>query len=508
MIPVYRQSDIKAFDHTLASNGMVESAISRAGYSVFALASKLLGGCYGKRVTAIYGPGNNGRDTLVAAKHLRLAGAVVSEVGYGTEEFMDESSYIGADLVVDGCFGVGLSRPFHVPPLDPGVPVLAVDVPSGLDGDKGTVIGTSVAAAVTLCLSGVKLGVLVAQGPEFCGDVYLADLGIGDLGSPMLQEFLVEDDDLFWLVNRRQRTDHKWSHSVAVIAGSPGMAGAARLVCSAAYLAGAGIVHLYTDMGDQCGDYGVETVVHKADLFTQDTQGKEALFSDISERFKSLVIGPGLGRGSGVTELVERAVSCRLPLVIDADGISAVPSIEWLASRISPDHPGVILTPHQGELKALLGRSAAQYGEDYSKEDICSFAREFALRSGASLLIKGGPTVVSSPRGGCYITSAPSSSLAVAGSGDVLSGMIGAAISYQGDLAILAAVTAHLHGLAGRSLSSGLSGELANRARQILSRFKGTRTANRDHSFQKPMPIEGNLVAGSQLLGGHTHGLV
>ncbi|TAN30370.1 MAG: NAD(P)H-hydrate dehydratase [Actinomycetota bacterium] len=504
MIPIYRQNDIKSIDAALASAGMLEMAIAHAGFSVFTLAIEMLGGPYGKRVAVLHGPGNNGRDGLVAAELLRGAGVSVKEVVYGGAEYSDACTYSEMDLVIDGCFGIGLSRPFKAPPIGPEINVLAIDVPSGLAGDEGKVLGSAVKASATLCLTGIKLGVLISHGPDLCGDIYLAELGLGDPGLTSHREYLVDDFDLAQLGNLRSRTDHKWSHSVAVIAGSPGMDGAAHLVCDSAYFMGAGIVHLYTDMGNQRGDYGVETVVHQTAFADFDEPGKRAFFHELAHRFKSLVIGPGLGREPWMTELIEGVISCGLRTVIDADGIAAVPSIEWLASRIASDHPGVILTPHQGELRSLLERSGGKDAvDDLLQQNVCSFAGDFAAKSRASLLLKGGPTVVASREGACYLTSAPSASLAVAGSGDTLSGMLGAVLSYQGDMAKQAAITAHLHGLAGRSLSRGLSGDLARRARDILLRFEASGKSHWNGNLQRPTQIEGNLVAGKQLVVGY-----
>ncbi len=500
MIPIYRQEAIRAFDNSLSANGLLDEAISRAGFAVFSLARQLLGGLYGRRVTVIFGPGNNGRDALVAASHLRRAGVVVNEVRYGSAEYSQRENYRGADLVIDGCFGVGLNRVFTPPLVPSGVPILSVDIPSGLNGDSGSVLGDAVNASATLCLTGLKLGALISEGPDFCGEIYLSELGLGETNFSGFAEFLIEDADLEMLAFRRTRTDHKWSHSVAVIAGSPGMDGAAHLACTAGYFVGSGIVHLFTDTAGKQGDYGVETVVHSVSLASNDDVARSDLFEEIARRFKSLVIGPGLGLGDGVAELVKAAIGARVRTVIDADAITAIPSAEWLTGLLDPDHPGVILTPHQGELKALIGRSSKEYVDDYANSDLCAFVRRFCAKTGVSLLVKGGPTVVGSPKGTCYLTNAPDVSLAVAGSGDVLSGMIGASLSYDGDVAQLAAVTAHLHGLAGRALGKGPSGELAPKARDILLRFESNFKAAPRHNFLKPTQLDGNLVGRRRLL--------
>ncbi len=504
MLPIYRQEDIEAFDRSLSAGGLLEEAISRAGFSVFSLARQLLGGMYGKRVAVIFGPGNNGRDALVAARHMRSVGAVVSELRYGSDEYFQRSSFAGVDLVVDGCFGVGLSRAFSPPPLDKQTPVLAVDIPSGLDGSRGSIVGAAMHATATLNLSGLKTGAVISDGPEHCGDLYLSELGLGEVGPPRMKEFLVEDSDLATIAFGRSRKDHKWSHSVAVIAGSPGMDGAAHLACTSGYYVGAGIVHLYTDTSGRQGDYGIETVVHSVDLAILNDESLRDFFGGLAKRFKSLVIGPGLGLGSEVRRVVEAAIRCKVRTVIDADAITSIPSTDWLSELVDVSHPGVILTPHRGELMALLNRSGNSDLKDNLQTDLCSFVRRFTEQTGTTLLVKGGPTLVGSSDGSCYITTAPDASLAVAGSGDVLAGIIGAALSYEGDVARLTAAAAHLHGLAGRLMRKGPSGDIARMAREVLLRFEDSHGQRRQSNFLKPTIIGGNLVASLRLVGDHS----
>lgn len=508
MIPIYRQKDIKAFDARLSERGLLDAAIARAGYSVFVLAREMLGRLYGKRVILIYGPGNNGRDGLVALEHLRMGGASVKKVSYACEDYFVRETYLGADLVIDGCFGMGLSRPFDLPPVPSGMPVLSIDVPSGLEGDSGIQLGSAVSAKATLCLSGLKLGTILEEGPDLCGQVYVSDLDLGEIGEPTSSEFLIVDSDLLDFTALRKRNDHKWRHSVAVIAGSKGMDGAARLVSMAAYFNGAGIVHLFTGPGLLGGSFGTETVVRHSQFDHLDLAEKEEFFRELAKRFKSFVIGPGLGRTNDTLEIVHAALKSGIPLVLDADAISVIPSLEWLVER-SVETPGpIVMTPHDGELEALLGRSGPAFTGSYSKMDRSAFARWFSQKTGVTLLLKGGPTVVSSPSGTSYITSAPTASLAVAGSGDVLSGMIGATLSYEIDPTYGTALTAHLHGLAGRSMGRGLSGELCKISRNIFLRVQKLEEPRSPVTFFRPKPLEGVLVARPELLGDHIHPLV
>lgn len=508
MIPIYRQVDIKTYDEELKAAGRIDEAIERAGYAIFQTALRMLGGAYGKRVVVIYGPGNNGRDALVAAGLLRRSGVLVKEVPYEGDEYSELKMFQGIDLIVDGCFGMGISRSFTPPAHDGGAKVLAVDLPSGLDGDSGQEKGNAIHSRATVNLSGVKLGSLIGRGPDLCGDLYVAGLGLEGVDMPNVQEYLIDDFDLLELIGKRNRNDNKWSHSVAVVAGSPGMDGAAHLVCTSAYLSGAGIVHLYTDSEGENGDYGVETVVHRRELNDLDLDGKTEFFQNLSKRFKSMVVGPGLGSGRGTQETVAAALASDILLVIDAEGIGSIPSLKWLNQRISTRSKNVVLTPHGGELTKLLERSSGSLLEDLKNLDTCTFARRFASQTGATLLVKGGPTVIADPDGTCYVTSAPSSSLAIAGSGDVLSGMIGALVSYEGDFAKLVALAAHLHGLAGRVLSRGLSGELPYVARDVFLRLIRLDGTEPPRTFDRAIRIEGNLVAREELVGDLSHGSV
>lgn len=500
MIPIYSQSEIKEFDRTLQNDGLIDEAISRAGYSVFYLAGKMLGGFYGKRVVVLYGPGNNGKDALKAAEHLSSNGARVAIIEYGSEAYRDSAIYAGADLVIDGCFGIGLSRPFVAPPIDAKIKVLSIDVPSGIDGDTGEKLSSCMVADATLCLAGIKAGVFLRDGKAASGKVYVSGLGLGSIEGKPGNLRLVEDLDVVSLLGRRHSSDNKWSHGVAVVAGSAGMTGAAEMVSKAAYLTGAGIVHLFTESPASVGNFGIETVVREFNLDQLSGSDFDRFFEELEKRFKVVVVGPGLGRREGVEELVSAAVKARVRLVLDADAINAIPSIEWLSQQICPLGE-VVLTPHFGELKALVERSVSGPNLDQFQRDPIGFAREFARIAGVIILVKGGPTIVASPEGDCYMTIAPTETLAVAGSGDVLSGMIGASLAYPGEAPQLVSLAAHLHGLAGRSDDLIVASELPFKAREILSNLSLERSNVGYRVFPRPTSVLGNLVANSRILG-------
>ena len=495
MIPIFTQSDIKAYDQSLFGKGLLQSAILRAGYSVHVLAMEMLKGGYGKRVVVLFGPGNNGKDALTAAEFLSSRGVKVKRVAYSSDEYFSPGTYKEIDLVIDGCFGIGISRAFSAPPVGEAR-VLSIDLPSGLDGDSGSPVGSNIDADATLCLTGIKPGVLIGRGRQACGDLYLSELGlVGDSGfDPKM--YMIEDSDVGRLKGRKDSQDHKWKHSVAVIAGSSGMGGAAQLVCTAAYLNGAGIVHLYSGSGDSFGDYVIETVIHPIDLAALSPDELQEFVDSLANRFKSVVVGPGLGGGQEVADFLSAIIGSKMRLVIDADGINALPSLEWLGEKLSKSGADVVLTPHFGELRSLLERSSSSVSPDQMKLGEIGLALTLASKTGATFLIKGSPTIVASPDGRCFLTNAPTQSLAVAGSGDVLSGMIGAELAYQPDAALAAALTAHLHGLAGRSLSLPTAKEIAPKAREIALNLIGGENLIKPRFKERPLKILGNLVAG------------
>ncbi len=205
----------------------VDVLIGRAARAVADAAVELLGGCYGRRVVVVAGPGNNGNDGRVAAEVLRRRGVRV--VVHAVD---DAPPVLGpADLVVDAAFGTGFRGDYDFPDPD-GAPVLAVDVPSGVSGLTGVVSGRPAHAAATVTFAALKPGLLCREGPAYAGQVLVADIGL-DVSSA--RSHLVADEDVAGWVPGRSREDHKWRHAVWVVAGSPGMTGAARLCSAAAF---------------------------------------------------------------------------------------------------------------------------------------------------------------------------------------------------------------------------------------------------------------------------------
>ncbi|MEO1063481.1 MAG: NAD(P)H-hydrate dehydratase [Actinomycetota bacterium] len=430
MIPIVTPDEMAAID--AAAPEPVELLIDRAGAAVARSARRLLGGTYGRRVVVLAGPGNNGADGRVAAGRLRRAGAVVEVV----DPRAGVATLPNADLVIDGAYGTGINRPWEPPATE--APVLAVDIPSGISGLDGRLHGGALVADATVSFAALKPGLLLGAGPAHVGRIDIPDIGL-DVSSA--RAALVTAQDVGSWVPSRVADAHKWRSGVRVIAGSPGMTGAGTLVAAAAMRAGAGIVHA-TSPGAQ-GRWPTEVVGRAA---SADGWATEVL--EDHERFAAVVVGPGLGRDpSARAELDRLLAGCRRPVVVDADGLALLDP-DTVRARSVP----TVLTPHDGEFAALAGEPP--------EDDRIEAARSLAADLGAVVLLKGPTTVVAEPGGFAQLSDQGDQRLATAGSGDVLSGVIGAYVARGAEPAAAAAAAAFVHGRA--ALASPEEGTVAS----------------------------------------------
>jgi NAD(P)H-hydrate epimerase len=412
----------------------------------------LLGGAYGRRVALVCGRGNNGADGRVAAAVLAARGVRVSL------HPPDADGLPAVDLVVDAAFGTGFRGTYRPPRPTAGTPVLAVDVPSGVDGDTGEACGTPLAAARTVTFVAYKPGLLQGDGRALAGRVDVVDLGL-PVGPWTVA--VVDDDDVGALVPPRPVQGSKWSSAVLVVAGSPGMTGAPALAARAAYRAGAGMVRLGVP-GAPLGDLPASEAVGVA----LPTGGWATAALEAAHRCGAVVVGPGLGRDPGTAAEVRRLVAeSPVPVVVDADGLVALAP---LAGRSAASAP-VVLTPHDGEYRTLLGVPPG--------DDRIAAARRLAATAGAVALVKGPSTAVADPDGRVRLALAGTTALSTAGTGDVLSGVIGAFLARGTPPLEAAAVAAHVHGRAGASgPGEGLvAGDLPGLVAAVLARAGGDR---------------------------------
>ena len=445
MIPVVTPEEMGRID--AAAPEPTEVLIERAGAAVARAAVRMLGGTYGRRIVVLAGKGNNGNDGRAAARRLGLRGAAVEVVAAAEAP----RRLPPADLVIDAAYGTGFRGAWTAP--DAGsAQVLAVDIPSGVDGLTGTASDGVLPADRTVTFAALKPGLLFPPGLVYPGEIEVADIGL-DVRTARIH--LVELSDVQEWVVPRAVDSHKWHAAVFAVAGSPGMTGAARLLTAGAFRAGAGYVRLATPGGEHDPNVPTEVVVQALPAVSWAGAVTKGL-----DRFQSLVVGPGLGRHDVTTTEVRTLVAtANLPVVVDGDGLFALAwSSDGAAALLRNRRAPTVLTPHDGEFGMLAGHRP---GPDRIDE-----ARRLANTTGAVVLLKGPATVVAEPRGRVLIANAGDERLATAGSGDVLSGILGALLAQQVPPFQAAAAAAWLHGTAARRgalrgfMASDLPGQL------------------------------------------------
>ncbi len=402
-----------------------EVLIERAGAAVARVAWRMLGGTYGRTVVVVAGKGNNGADGRVAARLLAAGGARVRVVDAAAP-----GSIGVADLVIDAAYGTGF-RGSWSPPDVGDAPVLAVDVPSGVDALTGEAGGDVLAATRTVTFAALKPGLLVPPGSELAGQVEVADIGL-DVSSA--HAHLVQRTDVAAWWPRRPLDAHKWQQAVRIVAGSPTMTGAAVLASHAAMRAGAGMVAL--SVPGQLAAHAPLEVVQR-ELPRSDWAGPAL---DSLERFKAVVCGPGLGRSDSTAADVRRfVVEAALPMVVDGDALFALAwSSDGAADLLRRRRAPTVLTPHDGEYKLLTGQAPVA--------DRLVAARRLAADTRCVVLLKGPATVVAEPHGATLVVTAGDARLATAGTGDVLAGLLGALLAGGLAAAHAAAAAAWVHG--------------------------------------------------------------
>ncbi|HEX4767789.1 MAG TPA: NAD(P)H-hydrate dehydratase [Lichenihabitans sp.] len=439
----------------------------------------------GARVLVLCGPGNNGGDgyvvavalkaadrdvrvaSLVPSDQLRGDAARAAQRWGGAIEPVDEVDFSGLDLVVDALFGAGLSRPIEggaaalIARLNAsGVPVLAVDIPSGVDGDTGQVRGVAVQATSTVTFFRRKPGHVLLPGRLRCGATHVAEIGIGD---DVLAEIAPKtwlNDPAWWRSAYPEPSvdGHKYSRGHAlVVSGRMPTIGAARLAARGALRIGAGLVTVASPE-----DAVQAHAAQLTSIMLRPFDGAKGLAEILADRRKNaVVLGPGLGVGHETRDLVAEALKpaeggAWRGAVLDADALTSFAGEAGaLAELIAKTRGPVVATPHDGEFARLFKGDGPAF-EDPSK---LVRARAGAKRLGAVLLLKGDDTVVAAPDGRAALAVADAPWLATAGSGDVLAGFVGGLLAQgmEGFEATSAAVW--LHGAAGRRFGPGLVSE-------------------------------------------------
>ncbi len=421
-----------------------------------------------RSVAVLCGPGNNGGDGFVIARLLRNAGwsvrlgllcdaekltgdaALNAGRWDGAVERLSSALLVGADLIVDCLFGAGLARSIEGELAELvcavnacGVPVIAVDVPSGVDGNGGEVRGVSIKADVTVTFCRPKPGHYLLPGRVLCGQVIVRDIGITDQTIRDIRPSLMRNEPGIWRagIHWPGVDGHKYHRGHLLVVGGASMTGAGRLVARAARRAGAGLLTVVADPS--------ALPVYAADspgIMTAPIASLDDLLKDC--RHNALIIGPGFGVSDETcSRIIPLLHYCRCT-VLDADALTSFaeqPSTLFFAIQ-GP----TVLTPHEGEFARLFPDIEG---------DKLSRARAAAKRSGATVLIKGADTVIAAPDGRAAINSIDAPWLATAGSGDVLAGIIGGLMAQGMEMFDAACMGAWLHARAGADLGPGLVAE-------------------------------------------------
>ena len=425
--PLYSASEMRAAEEAYPGYpDTIPELMERAGTAVAREA--MLAYPAARRFVLVCGGGSNGGDGRVAARVLREAGHLADE----SAEDLD-----GYDVVVDALFGTG----FHGEPRpeaaelirrmnESAAPVVAVDLPSGVDASTGEVAGAVVDAELTVTFHAPKLGLVVAPGRFHAGRVVVAGIGLNESHTEARHATTAVLD----LVPRRREGDTKYSSgAVLVVGGQRGMSGAAVLTARSVLRADAGYVTLAVPAASLPV---VETLVlEPVKIGWQDDTAVETI-SEAAERVGALALGPGLGRGEGrralVRELLERI---DLPAVVDADALFELEPVERAAATV--------LTPHAGELGRLLGKNS-----DWVDAHRLEAAQSAAERFGAVVLLKGPDSIVAAPGSGVVVSDFGPPALATAGTGDVLTGIVAAFLAKGLEPQAAAAAAAVAHGRA------------------------------------------------------------
>jgi len=469
-------ADMAEADRRAVAAGIVGIALMEAaGRAVAEEALDMLGA----RGTALLlaGPGNNGGDGFVAARYLAQKGIAVRVALLGDRAALkgdaaaaaqsydgecgplDEGTYFAADLVIDALFGAGLARDLDglaartIDRLNAsGARVLAVDLPSGIDGRTGARRGAAVSAERTVTFVRLKPGHLLLPGRLHCGALALRDIGMPDAVLEGLPAMLFRNEPLLWrhAFPVPSLGGHKYDRGHALVVSGPATrTGAARLAAMGALRAGAGLVTLASPASAL-----LVNAMHLTAIMLRRSDGAEGLAEALSDpRFRSVVLGPGLGVGAETRELVRAALASPAAVVLDADALTSfTDEPETLFEGIAGRSASTVLTPHGGEFARLFGAPEIGAGK-------VETARAAARRSGAILLFKGPDTVVAVPHAWASISDHGPPWLATAGSGDVLAGMIGGLLA-QGMPGFEAASAAvWMHAEAARRLGPGLIAE-------------------------------------------------
>jgi len=476
--PVYTCAQVRSLEQAALQSPEAPRLMERAGLA----AAECARACdTARRVLVVAGPGNNGGDAFEVAVHLKQwfyrvtvvfdgdrsrlsgdAGAALAkwEAAGGTIE----TSIPGSgrwDLIIDGLFGIGLQRALEgrhaewVQRINAlNVPVLSLDIPSGINADTGAVMGRAVRATRTITFIGLKPGLLTLDGPDHCGELHADTLGLDTEALLPPQGRLLDRSVLPQALSPRPRNFHKGlAGTVAILGGTAGMVGASVLAGRAALRCGAGRVHLaLLTPHPPCVDYG------QPELMLRSPDG---VFG--STEITVIAAGPGMGKDDAAKRALRQALESPSTLLLDADALNLVSEDPELAEFTARRQAATLLTPHPAEAGRLLGVSTRKV-----QDDRLAAALAIAKRYRAFAALKGNGTIVAGSDGRWWVNPTGNAGMASAGMGDALTGLVAGLIAQGASPldALLAGVW--LHGAAGDAVARANGGPLGVTASEVI----------------------------------------
>jgi len=459
------------------------------------------------KIAIVAGKGNNGGDGFVIARYLlnrrisvkvylladskglrgdaetnfqifqRMKGEVIS-VPSSKDYQKVKKELEKFDLLIDAIFGTGLDaevRGYYREVIDHlntlQKPIVAIDIPSGLDANTGKPFGTAVRASLTITFGLPKIGHVISPGLDYVGKLKLVDIGLPKklVEEERIQTYLLENDEIRgWLSTPRRPDTHKGDYGhLLVIAGSVGKTGAAAMACEAALRIGAGLVTLAIPKSlNAIMEVKLTEVMTEPLPETPKQTLSLRAFSSIlrlCENKKAVIIGPGIGTFKETQSLILKLIkTLNLPIILDADGLTALAT---QPKTLPTTNRSLILTPHPGEMAKLIRSTPKDV-----QEDRISISRNFAQSHHVHLVLKGHRSLIATPKGEVFINPTGNPGMASGGTGDVLTGMIGGLICQGFDILPSLQMAVYLHGLAGDEMAQEL-GEKSLIARDIIEKI-------------------------------------
>ena len=476
--------EMKAWEKQAMENYKIPSILLMER-AAMAVVEELVSGAYDlHKVLIACGTGNNGGDGLAVARLLRTRGVSADVCIAGALErlsaeakqqlemyqaisgkFVTAPAFCEYTVMVDAIFGIGCNREISGIAAEvieqmnaQNVPIVAIDIPSGISSDSGKVCGVAIKADVTVTFFTEKLGMLLYPGNDYCGSIRVADLGIPFAECRDCRFITYQDEDLKKLPER-DGNSHKGTYGkVLVIAGSPFICGAAYMTGAGAYRMGAGLVKIYTPRENQTA---LQMLLPEALLEIYD-RNRPALkiLKECTDWADVIVIGPGFGTDRMAEKLLKYVIfKSEVPIVVDADGLNILSEhMEWIGKTKVP----MIMTPHIQEMSRLTG-----YTKENIKIKMTETAGEFAEKYPAILVLKDARTIVARAGELTYLNTSGNSGMATGGSGDVLAGMIGGLAAQGLDVLEAARLGVYVHGRAG-DYAAVKKGEYSMTATDIL----------------------------------------